>query len=232
VREGVRKRAPWGRPHPAKVRRVPHLRARHPGGRFRVKPLHACPKHDREGLLPEANQGLAVPRRLALLDCLSPQSKTRAQAVPPYRKPTPAYEPLLPGEGIGTMVAQTRGLDTGARGRLPTVGHAAASGRWVQRTPRSPGKRQGQGNVKHGTPYRAWAAREAAQWAIRGHPTGQCFAQRQHAQSPLRVARKAVAPTWSRACYDSLRARVPVDGHHAWGGGRACGGGGGETCLG
>jgi transposase len=38
-------------------------------------------------------------------------------------KHTPTYEQLLTVQGIGTILAQTIALETGAISRLPTVGH-------------------------------------------------------------------------------------------------------------
>ena len=75
----------------------------------------------------------------------------------------------------------------------------------------SHGKRKGQGNVTNGHPYLAWAYLEAAQVAIRCSPTVQRCYQRQQAKSSLLVARKAVAHTLARACYDSMRALLPFE---------------------
>jgi transposase len=168
-------------------------------------------------VLPEANQVLAVTSSLALLDCLSHQIKTLEKAVTTSLTPTPAYEQLLTGDGIGTILAQTIGLATGAMGRLPTVGHSASYGRWVKRTQISNGKRTGQGNVNNGHPSLEWASREAAQCASRFNPTVQRFSQRKHAKSPLMVARKAVAHKLARACSYLMRDLVPFDVHKAFG---------------
>src|SRR4029453_12253646 len=86
-----------------------------------------------------------------------------------------------------------------------------------------------------GNPYLAWAYVEAAQFAIRFNPRVQRFYQRKQAKSPLMVARKAVAHTLARACYDLRRALGPFEVHKACGCGRAtggvAGGGGGEKWL-
>jgi len=217
VREVLRKRAHVVRQHTAHVLSVQNIMARHTGLRCSVKHIHACTKHDLEGVLPEANQVLAVTSRLALLDCLSPQSKTLEQAVTTYLQHPPAYEQLVTVDGIGTIVAQTIGLATGAMSRFPTVGNSAAYGRCVKRTKISNGTRTGQGNVKNGHPSLEWAYTEAAQCASRFNPTGPRLYQRKHATSHLRVARKAVAPTRSRACSDSMRDLVPFEVHTAFG---------------
>ncbi len=56
-----------------------------------------------QGLLPEADQVLAVTSSLALLDCLSQQITTLEKAVTTSLKHKPAYEQLLRVEGIGTI---------------------------------------------------------------------------------------------------------------------------------
>ena len=66
-------------------------------------------------------------------------------------------------------------------------------------------------------PSRAWASREAAQCAIRFHPTVQRFYQRKQATSHVMVARKAVAHTLARACYDMMRDLVPFEVQKAFG---------------
>ncbi len=187
------------------------------GLRFSVKQIHEFAKQKLAGLLPEADQVLAVTSSRALLDCLSQQSKTLAQAVTKSLQHTPAYEQLLRVEGIGTILAQTIVLETGAIGRFPTVGNYAASCRCVKSTKISNGKRKGQGNVKNGHPYLAWASMEAAQFAIRFNPTVQRFYQRKHAKSHLMVARQAVAHKLSRACYYILRDLVPFEVQKAFG---------------
>jgi transposase len=217
VRDVLRKRAHLVRQHTAHVLSVQNILARKAGSRFSAKRLHACTKADREGLLPEANQVLAVTSSLALLDGLRQPIKTLAKAVTPSLKHTPAYEQLLTVDGIGMIVAQTIGLETGDMGRLPTVGNSASYCRCVKRTKISHGKRKGPGNVKHGNPSLEWASIEAAQFAIRFNPTVQRFYQRKHATSHLMVARKAVAHQLSRACYDSMRDLVPFDVHKACG---------------
>ena len=217
VRDVLRKRAHLVRQHTANVLSVQNILARHTGSRFSAKRIHACTQADLEDLLPEANQVLAVTSSLALLDCLRQQINTLAKAVTTSLQPTPGAAQLLPVDGIGTMLAQTIGRETGDMGRVLTVGNSAADCRWVKSTKISNGKRKGPGNVNTGHPYLEWASMAAAQCAMRFNPTGPRFSQRQHAKSHLRVARKAVAHTLSRACYDSMRDLVPCDVHTAFG---------------
>ena len=217
VRDVVRTRAHLVRQHTVHGLSVHNILARNTGARFSAKRMHACTKADLEDLLPEAHQGLAVTSSLARLECLRQQINTLEKAVTTALQHTPAYEQLLTVDGIGTMLAQTIGLETGDSSRLPTVGTSASDYRWVKRTKISNGKRQGQGNVNNGHPYLECASREAAQCASRFSPTVPRFDPRQQATSPLMVARKAVAHTRARASYDVLRDFVPFDGHKAFG---------------
>ena len=180
--------------------RLHSILVRHTGVRLSATRLHAFTKAERQGMLPEADQILAVTSSLAVLDCLRHQLHTLERAVRQRLKHSSAYEQRLTVDGLGAMVAQTIVLETGHLGRFSTVGHSASSCRCVKRTNISHGKRQGQGNVNHGTPSLAWTYREAAQVALRFSPRGQRFYPRQQAQSHLMVARKAVAHTLARAC--------------------------------
>jgi transposase len=217
VRDVLRKRAHLVRQHTANVRSVQNILARNTGSRFSAQRIHAFTQADLAGLLPEANQVLAVTSSLALLDGLRQQITTLEKAVTTSLQHTPAYAQLLTVDGIGTILAQTIGLETGDIGRLLTVGNSASYCRCVKRTKISNGKRKGQGNVNNGNPYLEWASMEAAQFAMRFNPTVQRFYQRKHATSHLMVARKAVAHTLSRACYDIMRDLVPFDVHKACG---------------
>jgi transposase len=132
-------------------------------------------------------------------------------------KHTPAYAQLQTVDGIGTILAQTIVLETGDMGRFPPVGNDASYCRCVGSAKISNGKRKGQGTVNNGHPSLEWASMEAAQFALRCSPTVQRFYQRKQAKSHLMIARKAVAHTLARACYDIMRDLVPFDVHKAFG---------------
>src|SRR6266567_1859136 len=164
----------------------------------------------RLGVLPE---GYIYPKaERAVRDLL----RKRAHLV---RHHTAAYEQLLTVDGIGTILAQTITLETGAISRFPTVGNYASYCRCVDSTKISNGKRKGTGNVKNGNPYLAWAYMEAAQFAMRFQPAAQRFYQRKLAQSRNNtvLARKAVAHKLSRACYYIMRDLVPFEAAKAFG---------------
>jgi transposase len=99
------------------------------------------------------------------------------------------------------------------------VGNYASYCRCVDSNKISNGKRKGQGNVKNGHPYLGWAYMEAAQFALRFHPSAQRFYQRKLAKSNnnTTLARKAVAHKLSRACYYVMRDLVPFEATKAFG---------------
>jgi transposase len=222
-RDWWRKRAPLVRQQTSNVLRVQNRMARHTGARFRIKRMHALTQQALQRLLAQATQGLAVLSSLTVLDWLRQQSTTQAKTVPPRRHRPPADAPVLPVQGLGTLLAHTIALATGDSRRFPPVGHSASYGRGVDSPTRSHSQRTGTGTGNHGPPSLAWAYREAAQCALRLQPAAQRFSQRQRAKSrnhPL-LARNSVAPKRSRAGSSSRRARVPCEATTAFGCGPA-----------
>ncbi len=217
VRDVLRKRAHLVRQHTANVLSVQNLMVRNTGARFGAKRIDEFTPAELAGILPEAEQVLAVTSSLAVMHCLGQQIKTREKTVQKHLKHPPAYVQLQTVDGIGTILAQTIVLETGDIGRFPSVGHYASYCRCVGSTKISHGKRKGQGNVKNGNPYLEWASMEAAQFAIRFSPTVQRFYQRKQVKSHLMIARKAVAHKLARACYDIMRDLVPFEVHKAFG---------------
>ena len=215
----LRKRAPLVRQHTANVLSVQNIMARNTGARFSLQRIHELTKQELTTWLAEESQVLAVTSSLVVLDCLRQQIKRLEQSVPQRLHHTPSYEPLLTVPGIGTILAHTITLDTGAISRFPTVGHSASYCRCVDSTKLSNGKRKGTGKVKNGNPYLAWAYMEAAQFAMRFQPEAQRFYQRKLAKSRNNtvLARKAVAHKLSRACYYLMRDLVPFAVTKAWG---------------
>ena len=213
VRDVLRKRSHLVRQQTANVLSLQNIIVRNTGVRLSAKRMHELTLEECERLLPEPDQVLAVTSSLAVLHCLGQQIKALEKLVHKRLQHTPAYEQLQTVDGIGTIVAQTIVRETGDMRRLPTVGHYASYGRGVKSTTISNGKRKGQGNVKNGHPYLAWASMEAAQCAVRFSPTVQRFYQRKQAKSHRMVARKAVAHKLSRACYDIMQNLMPFDVH-------------------
>ena len=219
MRDLLRKRAHLVRQHTANILSVQNIMARNTGARFSVKRIQELTKQELQSLLTEESQVLAVTSSLAVLDCLKHQIKTLEQTVHKRLHHTPSYEQLLTVAGIGTILAQTIALETGAISRFPSVGNSASYCRCVDSNKLSNGKRTGTGNVKNGHPYLAWAFMEAAQFALRFQPAAQRFYQRKLAKSRNNtvLARKAVAHKLARACYDMMRDLMPFEAAKAFG---------------
>ena len=73
------------------------------------------------------------------------------------------------------------------------------------------GKKKGEGNVKSGNRFLAWAFIEAANFAVRYNARIRRYHQRKSARTNGIVAIKAVAHKLARACYYILRDRVSFD---------------------
>ena len=69
----------------------------------------------------------------------------------------------------------------------------------------SNGKKKGEGNVKNGNKYLAWAFIEAANFARRFCPEAKRFYERKKAHTNTIVATKALAHKLARACYHMLQ---------------------------
>src|SRR5262249_31070139 len=81
VRDMLRKRAHLVRQQTANVLSVQNIIVRNTGVRLSAKRLHELTQEELQGLLPEADQVLAVTSSLAVLACLRQQIHTLEQAV-------------------------------------------------------------------------------------------------------------------------------------------------------
>jgi len=126
VRDVVRKRSPLGRQQTANGLSLHNILGRKTGVRLSAKRRHALTLEECERLLPEPEHVLAVTSSLAVVHCLGQQSTALEKLVHTRLQHTPAYAQLQTVEGIGTIVAQTIVLETGAMRRFPTVGQYAS----------------------------------------------------------------------------------------------------------
>src|SRR2546430_9295345 len=120
VRDLLRKRAHLVRQHTANVLSVQNLMVRNTGARFGAKRIDEFTPAELAGILPEAEQVLAVTSSLAVMHFLGQQIKTLEKTVQKHLKHTPAYVQLQTVDGIGTILAQTIVLATGDIGRFPS----------------------------------------------------------------------------------------------------------------
>jgi transposase len=217
VRDLLRKRSHLVEQRTANVLSIQNIIVRNIGVRLSANRIKQLSRHDVDELLPDADQALAVTSALAVVCCLTEQIKTVEKRVSTRLQSTPLYELLQTVAGIGPILAQTILLETGDIRRFPQVGDYASYCRCVDSTKVSNGKRKGQGNVKNGNPYLAWAYAEAAHFAIRLQPSVQRYYQRKQTKTSVPVAHKTVAHKLARACYHMMRHQVPFDAAKAFG---------------
>jgi len=102
-------------------------------------------------------------------------------------------------------------LETGPIDRFAAAGDFASYARCVDSARVSNGKKKGEGNVKNGNRYLAWAFVEAAHFACRYCEQARRFYERKRAQTNTAVATKALAHKLARACYHMLKRGAPFD---------------------
>jgi len=123
----------------------------------------------------------------------------------------PEYGLLTTAPGIGRILATTIMLEAGSIERFERVGNFASYARCVDSVRLSNGKKKGEGNVRNGNKYLAWAFIEAANFARRWCPEARRFHDRKRAKTNAIVATKALAHKLARACYHMLKTQQPFD---------------------
>jgi transposase len=101
--------------------------------------------------------------------------------------------------------------------RFARVGNFSSYCRCVDSERLSNGRKKGEGNVKNGNAYLAWAFIEAANFARRYCPEAKRFYERKRAKTNTIVATKALAHKLARACYHVLREQKPFDVQRCFG---------------
>jgi len=209
VRDLLRKRSQLVRQRTTNLLSIQNLLTRNTGLTFSGHRIKQLTVGEVEQWLPQAELALAVKSNLAVLECLEEQIASIEEVVRVHLKLREGFQPLLTVSGIGQILGMTIMLETGEIGRFATVGDFASYCRCVGSQHLSNGKRKGQGNVKNGNKYLAWAFVEAAHFAVRYDAQIKRFYQRKQAKTNTVVAIKAVAHKLARACYYILRDRVP-----------------------
>lgn len=161
--------------------------------------------------LENPNIRLAINSNQAVRQCVAEQVAAIERQVLQQSRLRPEFKLLLTVVGIGKILALTIMLETGDIGRFAKVGNFASYCRCVDSKRTSNGKKKGEGNVKNGNKYLAWAFIEAANFARRYSPRINRFYQRKLAKTNNPVATKAIAHKLARACYYVMRDQVPFD---------------------
>ena len=158
-----------------------------------------------------ADVGLAIKTNMAVIATLLAQIEVLERRLQECVRPRAQYGFLTSVPGIGQALATVILLETGPIDRFADVGNYASYARCVDSVRTSNRKKKGEGNVKNGNKYLAWAFVEAANFARRFCPEARRFYERKKAKTNNIVATKALAHKLARACYHILKEGKPFD---------------------
>ena len=190
---------------------VENVQARQTGARMsgaRVKRLSAQ-EVQALGLPEDVTLGLQA--NVAVIGTLNEQIAELERHLLERLKPQPEYALLSTAPGIGRILGSIILLETGSIERFAAVGNFCSYARCVDSAHLSNGKKKGEGNVRNGNKYLAWAFIEAANMARRWCPEARRFHERKRAKANAIVATKALAHKLARACYHMLKTGEPFD---------------------
>jgi transposase len=211
LRDLSRKRLKLTYSRTAHILAVENMVARQTGGRISgaaVKRLDSEALHE---LGQCADVTLAMSADVAVIQTLNAQIDKLETRLRNAVKPRGEFKVLTSTPGIGEILATTIMLETGTVKRFAGVGNFSSYARCVDSKRVSNGKKKGQGNVKNGNRYLAWAFIEAAHFASRYCPEAKRFYERKKARTNSIVATKALAHKLARACYHMLKENQPFD---------------------
>jgi transposase len=212
VRDLSRKRLQLVRSRTQHILSVENIQARESGCRMnakQIKQLDAQGVQAMPALLPEVK--LALQANVAIIGELSKQIDKLEGCLHERVRLSEEFKLLKSAPGIGETLATTIMLETGTVSRFAQVGNFSSYCRCVDSKRVSNGKKKGEGNVRNGNAYLAWAFIEAANFARRYCPEAKRFYERKKAKTNNIVATKAVAHKLARACYHMLREQKPFE---------------------
>jgi transposase len=196
---------------------VENVQARETGARMsgdRVKRLSA-PEVHALGLGEDVTLGMQA--NVAVIATLNAEIAKLERRLLQCLKPRPEYALLSTAPGIGRVLGPIILLETGSIERFAAVGNYASYARCVDSVRLSNNKKKGEGNVRNGNKYLAWAFIEAANMARRWCPEARRFHDRKRAKTNAIVATKALAHKLARACYHMLKTGQPFDMRRCFG---------------
>ena len=211
LRDLGRRRLQLVRQRTMQVLAVENVQARETGGQMtgdRVKRL-SVPAVQALGLPEEVTLGLQA--NVAVIRTLNAEIAKLEKYLLERLKPRPEYALLGTAPGVGRILGPIILLESGPIERFAAVGNYASYARCVDSVRLSNGKKKGEGNVRNGNKYLAWAFIEAANMARRWCPEARRFHDRKKAKTNAVVATKALAHKLARACYHILKTQQPFD---------------------
>jgi transposase len=211
VRDLARKRMQLVQSRTTHILAVENIMARQLGGRMTSNQIKRLAAGDIDAMALAADVGLAVKANLAVIATLREQIAVLETRLQECVRPRAEYDLLTSVPGIGATLATVIILETGPIERFAEVGHFASYARCVDSMRTSNRKKKGEGNVKNGNKYLAWAFVEAANFARRYCVEANRFHARKKAKTNTVVATKALAHKLARASYHILKEGKPFD---------------------
>ena len=211
VRDLARKRMQLVRSRTAQVLSVENMLSRETGAGMRSRAVQRLTAQAVEGFgfNPEVERSMCA--NVAVIRTLNREIDKLEQRLHQCVRLRPEFCLLTSVPGIGPTLATLIMLEVGTIERFAAVGNFASYARCVDSARLSNGKKKGQGNVKNGNAYLAWAFVEAANFTRRYCVEAQRFYDRKKARTNGVVATKALAHKLARACYHMLKEQKPFD---------------------
>ncbi len=211
VRDLARKRVQLVRSRTAQVLSVENMLSRQTGAGMRSYAVQRLTAQAVAsfGFHPDVERALCA--NVAVIQTLNREIDKLEQRLHQCVRLRPEFRLLTSVPGIGQTLATLIMLEVGTIERFAAVGNFASYARCVDSARMSNGKKKGQGNVKNGNAYLAWAFVEAANFARRYCVEAQHFYERKKARTNGVVATKALAHKLARACYHMLKENQPFD---------------------
>jgi transposase len=211
LRDLARKRLQLGRSRTSHILAVENIVARQTGARIAGREVKALTEQAMQKWPQPEDVRLAMSANVAVIHTLSAQIDKIEARLRERVKPRAEFKLLTSTPGMGEVLATIIMLETGTIERFAAVGNFASYARCVDSKRLSNGKKKGEGNVKNGNRYLAWAFVEAANFARRYCPEAKRFYERKRARTNNIVATKALAHKLARACYHMLKEAKPFD---------------------
>ena len=211
LRDLGRKRMQLVRSRTAQVLAVENMLSRETGAGMRSYAVQRLTAKEVDGFGFNEDVGRAMCANVAVIKTLNREIDKLEQRLHQCVRLRPAFRLLTSVPGIGQTLATLIMLEVGTIERFAAVGNFASYARCVDSARISNGKKKGQGNVKNGNAYLAWAFVEAANFARRYCAEARRFYERKKARTNGVVATKALAHKLARACYHMLKEQKPFD---------------------
>lgn len=179
LRDLARKRLQLSRSRTQHILAVESNVARQTGGRIASRVVKQLTEDTLKSFGLIENVTAAMAANVAVIQTLNVQIEKLEARLRSAVRPQAAFGLLTTAPGIGEILATTIMLETGSIERFAGVGNFASYARCVDSKRISNGKKKGEGNVKNGNRYLAWAFVEAANFARRYCPQAKRFLRAQ-----------------------------------------------------